>query len=458
MKHHILLVDDDEIFRIAMSSFLHSEGFLVTAVSNGEEAVALVRQDIEEYSLALIDYHMPYFSGAETIKSLKSYNPDLIIYTFSGDDSNEAYNDALGSGAVFFIQKDISTEKLLGLLHRTCKDVESKTKEIVVSKPSDNQLLIEKINMIGSSEQMAAVAKLVMKFAPLNETVLILGENGTGKDKVAKAIHANSLRSKSPFIAVNCAAITESLMESELFGYNKGAFTGATKDKVGFFEAAHGGTLFLDEIGEMPKHIQSKLLRIIQEKEITRVGSTEVKKIDFRLIAATNVNLEDKIAKDLFREDLYYRLNVLPIELKPLRERPDDIPILVQYFLKEANHEQRDNKKVLANSVEQLKSLVWSGNVRELKQAIHLLVATSTGEYLEIAEFVKSQKAKGKNTKDIKTQRVFKERTQIKNALVKAGTITSAARMLKISRSTFRERMKKYKIALNSANLEGEVI
>lgn len=457
MKHHILLVDDDDLFRRAMSSFLQSEGFLLTAVASGEEAVALVRQGIEDYSLALIDYHMPGLNGVETIKALKLHNPDLIIYSLSGDDSNEAYNDALDSGAVFFVQKDISTEKLLGLLHRTCKAVEDKTKEIVVSKPTDNQVLIEKINMVGTSEHMAEVAKLVMKFAPLNETVLIRGENGTGKDKVAKALHAHSLRVKNPFIAVNCAAITESLIESELFGYVKGAFSGAIKDKIGFFEAAHGGTLFLDEIGELPKHIQSKLLRVLQEKEVTKVGSTEVKKVDFRLIAATNANLEEKIKEDLFRPDLYYRLNVLPINLKPLRERPEDIPLLVQAFMKEVNQTYQPNKKILASSVEQLKSLVWAGNIRELKQAVSLMAATAD-EYLDVTDYVKSQKAKNSsNAKDIKTARVFKEKTQIKNALKDSGSITKAAEMLKMSRSTFRKRMEKYKI-VRDLNLEGETI
>lgn len=292
MKHNILLIDDDRSFRDSMSLFLKDEGFTVRALSNGDEAVALVRQQIIPFSIALVDYHMPETSGLETIKGLKSVDSKLQIFAFSGDDSVTAHNNSLESGAAYFIDKTIGEAKLLGLLHRACKEVESKTKPITITSHSENQKLIESIDMIGVSESMAEIAKFIHKVAPTNETVLIRGEHGTGKEKIAKAIHNLSPRKNQPYIAVNCASIQPNLIESELFGHEKGSFSGAIKSRKGYFEAANGGTIFLDEIGDLPKHLQATLLRVLQEKSVIPVGSNETKKIDFRLIAATNAPLE----------------------------------------------------------------------------------------------------------------------------------------------------------------------
>ncbi len=328
MKHNILLIDDDPALRETMSGFLSDEGFYVKAVSSGAEGVALIRQQTIPFSLGFIDFHMPDMNGVEVIKQIRNYNSELSLLAFSGDDSIQVHNDTLDSGAIFFVPKETADEKLLGIVHRICKEVERKTKPLILSDESENCKLIQRVGMAGGSKQLAEVAKCILKIGPRAESVLIRGENGTGKEMIARAIHDHSPRRLQPFIAINCGAISENLIESELFGHEKGAFTGANEFKAGKFQAAHGGTIFLDEIGDMSLNLQVKLLRVIQEREITPVGSNNTKKIDVRIITATNAPLEDFIEQKLFREDLFYRINVLPITIPPLRERPEDIPYL----------------------------------------------------------------------------------------------------------------------------------
>lgn len=463
MKHNILLVDDDAVFRKAMGNFLEDEGFFVKSVSSGDEAIAVVRQKLIPFSLALIDYHMPDVKGPETIKKLKEYNPNLTVLGLSGDDSVNAHNDSLESGAVFFVEKDIGEAKLLSILHRACREVEKRTKPLTILSHSENQKLIESVAMIGVSEAMAEVARLIQKFGPSNDSVLIRGEMGTGKEKVARAVHNASNRANKPFVAVNLASISTGVFESELFGHEKGSFTGAAKDRTGYFESANGGTIFLDEIGELPKHLQASLLRVLQEKTIIPVGSTETKKIDFRLVAATNSPLEQLIEKNQFREDLFFRLNVLPIHIKPLRERPEDIPILAQHFLKLANIEQGQNLILLESSVEHLKKLTWPGNVRELEHGIRFLTMLSAGPHLEI-ELLKDRNdpnlvnRKKVDLETLKFTQMAKEKNIVLKAIEESGSISATARLLNISRSTVREKMKKYGIELKQKFLEGEKV
>lgn len=262
MKHHILLIDDEQAVCESMAAFLADEGFGVKAFSNGADAIALVRQKTIPFSLALIDYHMPDMNGVEVIKQIRSYNRDLTILAFSGDDSAVAHNNSLESGALQFVAKDTVDAKLLGIIHRVCKEVEEKVKPLVIYDESANSKVIQSVGMIGCSLGLADVARQVLQFGPTDATVLIRGENGTGKEMVAKALHRNSPRALQNFVAINCGAISEALIESELFGYEKGAFTGATTAKIGKFQAANGGTIFLDEIGEMPPMLQVKLLRV----------------------------------------------------------------------------------------------------------------------------------------------------------------------------------------------------
>tara|TARA_B110001454_G_C12723306_1_gene436433 strand:+ start:40208 stop:41548 length:1341 start_codon:yes stop_codon:yes gene_type:complete len=444
-----------------MTSFLNDEGFFVRAVSTGDEAIALIRQRVASFSLALVDYHMPEIQGPETIQKLKQIEPKLTVLALSGDDSIDAHNKSLNSGAVFFVEKDIGEAKLLGILHRACREVERREKPLLISTHTDNQKLISSVGMIGVSESMADVARLIQKFAPANDSVLIRGENGTGKEKVARAIHNLSPRNRMPFVAVNCAAIPENLIESELFGHEKGAFTGAARSRKGHFESASGGSIFLDEIGEMPKHLQATLLRVLQEKTITPVGSNESKKIDFRLIAATNAPLEKLIAEKSFREDLFFRLNVLPINVKPLRERPEDILILAQAFLKKANAESGENKILLESTAEELKKLSWPGNVRELEHCIRFLVNLSPEKYLD-ADLLKTRadisniKIKPADLEMLKLSQMSTEKKIVLKAIEEGGSIAATARILGLSRSTVREKMKKYGFELKQKTLEGD--
>lgn len=459
MQHNILLVDDDAAFRESMSAFLEDEGFFVRAVSSGDDGIALIRQKVIPFSLALVDYHMPEVEGPETIRKIKELNPGLTVLALSGDDSVDAHNNSLDSGAVFFVEKDIGDAKLLGILHRACREVERKVKPVSVSTHSENQKLIASVGMIGVSESMADVAKLILKFGPASDSVLIRGENGTGKEKVARAIHNWSLRRSGPFVAVNCAAIPENLIESELFGHEKGAFTGASRDRKGHFEAANGGTIFLDEIGEMPRHLQATLLRVLQEKCITPVGSTRSRHIDFRLVSATNAPLEELIAGKRFREDLFFRLNVLPIDIKPLRERPEDIPVLAHAFLAGVNAETGRNQILLEATADELKKRPWPGNVRELEHCIRFLANLSSGTQLE-AELLKERRdpaparKKPVDLTTLKFDQMNSEKNIVLKALEENGSIAGAARQLGISRSTVREKMKKYGIELKRLDLE----
>ena len=315
MKHNILMIDDDAAIRSSMKAFLEDEGFFVKAVESGDEGVALVRQKIIPFSLALVDYHMPGLKGPGVIAKLREHDSKIHLLGFSGDDGIEPHNELLDSGALMFVAKDIENEKLLGIVHRVCREFEKKNSPVEHSSPSENRKLIQSLKMEGTSDHLAEACRLVLRYAPSLRTVLIRGENGTGKERIAQALHDQSPWRLGPFISVNCGAIAAELIESELFGHEKGSFSGATGARVGKFQAANGGTLFLDEIGELPLALQPTLLRVLQEGEITPVGSNATKKVKVRVITATNAPLEDMIARRTFREDLFYRICALPITL-----------------------------------------------------------------------------------------------------------------------------------------------
>lgn len=462
MKHNILLVDDDKSFLDTMSSFLKAEGYGVISCLSGDEAVAIVRQGLYSISIALVDYHMPETSGVETIKKLSSANSNILVYAFSGDDSHEAYDESLLSGASFFIPKNISNLKLISLLERSAKEIEKKIKPVVINSHTENQTRIESIGLIGVSEAMAKVATLVHNFARATQPVLIRGEHGTGKESIARAIHKLSARASKPFVAVNCGAIPPNLIESELFGHEKGSFTGALKSRKGHFESANGGTIFLDEIGELPKYLQTTLLRVLQEKVITPVGSSESRSVDFRLVTATNASLEQLMIEKHFREDLFFRLNVLPIQLPPLRDRTEDIAILADHFLNNLNTEYKETKILLESTVETFKSLPWVGNVRELEHMMAHLYPMSTEKVINdsyIPDIIKSSLkiSASKEEQHIvkKHQNSMSEKQLIVRALEQSGTISGASRILNLARSTVRDKMKKYNVILkcNETNM-----
>lgn len=460
MKHHILLVDDDPTLIKAMIGFLSGEGFSVTTCDNGFEAIALVRQKIQQFSVALIDYNMPDINGAETIKKIREADDDIIIYGFSGDDSANAFTETVKSGGAYVIPKNINNEKLLGLLHSAVADYENSTKELTIDySESENIDLIKSVGMIGCSSSLAEVARQIHKFASIDSTILIRGENGTGKERVACGIHELSKRRNRKFISVNCASINPNLFESEFFGHQKGAFTGALKDKKGFFEQAEGGTLFLDEFGELSVEMQVKFLRVLQQKTIIPMGSTHEIKVDFRLITATNRDLDRMMKLGEFREDVYYRINAFTIQLSPLRARKDDIPHLVEYFLSKLNEENSSQKTILNSSVEKMKKAQWLGNIRQLENFIErVFFESATAAVIDktlVKNYVDNLASNKTDTIEVKKdQQALKklkcadEKAIYLKALRGSDTITEIAEKLDVARSTVREKFKKYGLSL----------
>ncbi len=364
----ILIVDDETSIRQSLEGILEDEGFQTAFSATGEEALHKIQE--EDPDLVLLDIWMPGIDGLETLKRIKLLRPNQLVIMMSGHGSIETAVKATRLGAYDFIEKPLSLEKVLLSIQNAMQ---------VGQLVAENRALKEKINrdyeMIGESSAISKLKEQIEIAAPSSGWALITGENGTGKELVARAIHLKSTRSSKPFVEVNCAAIPEELIESELFGHEKGSFTGATAARKGKFDQASGGTLFLDEIGDMSLKTQAKILRILQEHKFERVGGNKTIEVDVRVIAATNKDLEEEIETGNFREDLYFRLNVLPFTVPPLRERKDDIPRLVKHFLQYfCSKESREIKSIEKQALEALISYNWPGNVRELKNLIERLV------------------------------------------------------------------------------------
>ena len=462
LNHNILLIDDNENFLSSTKRFLEADGFYVKAVSSGDEAEALIRQNIIPFSLVLIDYNMPDRNGAAVTKKIKQYNEDLKVITFSGDSSSSVYADTLEHGASFVLSKDLEDEKILSVLHRICRDVEKRTKPIVLPDIGENKKIIENAGMIGVSNHLADIVRLIQKCAPFSQTVLIRGEHGTGKEKVAKAIHQNSARKLMPLIEVNCGAIPKDLIASELFGHLKGSFTGANENKIGKFQAAHKGTLFLDEVGEMPLEQQVSLLRVLQEKTIIPVGSSEPRPIDVRVIAATNAPLEKLIAEGRFREDLFYRLNGFPIILEPLRNRIEDVLPLAKYFLDQTNNDFNKEFILLQSTVEEMQKFSWPGNIRELQNTIVRMVTLSEDKNLTptllkkvMAGSLSQKRDESEDIELLHIQTQNSEKEIIIKALENSPSISETARKLNMSRSTLRDKIKNHGIMIKKQITKG---
>jgi len=375
----ILVVDDEKIIRDGCSRILAREGYAVFTAESGEET--LERFDLEPFDLVLLDVKMPGLGGIETLTRLKEMDPGLTILIITGYPSIETAVRAIKLGAYDYVTKPFTPDVLRMAVNRALE-----RKSLV----TENQHLRQQLKMkneddttIGQSESMHNLYELVRRTAPTDSTVLITGESGTGKELIARAIHDYSLRNEREFITVDCSALVETLLESELFGHVKGSFTGAIQAKYGSFELANGGTFFFDEIGNLSLDIQAKLLRVIQEKELKPVGGEKTIKVDVRIIAATNQDLRQSIAKKTFREDLYYRLNVVPIHIPPLRDRKEDIPLLVNHFLKRYNKKREvPVTKVEPETMKILMSYDWPGNVRELENSIERALILEDGDAL----------------------------------------------------------------------------
>ncbi|MBK7962553.1 MAG: sigma-54-dependent Fis family transcriptional regulator [Bdellovibrionales bacterium] len=378
--YKILIVDDDAKNLKATQAFLSAHGFDVKTTTSPDEAIDLVK--VEEFALALLDYQMPQMKGDSLAARILSESPNQQIAMYSCDLSRDAVKNSMKAGAVDFIEKTLPPAELLNLVNSYCNRYELIFRTIRTSmSKSESRQLIESIGMVGQSEVLAQTAEVIRKVAPSSDTsVLIRGESGTGKELVARAIHNLSSRASSQFVAINCGAIPRELLESELFGHMKGAFTGAIADKAGKIALANRGTLFLDEIGDMPMELQVKLLRVLQEREITPVGGRIPQKINVRIVSATHRNIEDLVHKGLFREDLMYRIRVVDVEVPPLRVRPDDIEPLVAHFTERFNRKNGSKKYFQRRTLDVLKRYSWPGNVRELEGVVekHMVVSNES--------------------------------------------------------------------------------
>ena len=368
MAETICIVDDEPAILNTLSSILEDEGYQVVVAKSGVEGMKVVRSDSPD--LVILDIWMPEMDGLETLKRLRSQFPGILVVMMSGHGSIETAVKATKLGAYDYLEKPLDLEKVTILvrnaLHQRKLEEENLNLRIQVER---------RFELVGSSSSMNRLREMIAMAAPANSRVLISGANGTGKELVARAIHLQSPRHNRPFVEINCAAIPETLIESELFGHEKGAFSGATSMKRGKFELADGGTLFLDEIGDMSLATQAKVLRVLQEQQFTRVGGTKLLNVQVRVIAASNKDLAEEIGKGNFREDLYYRLNVLPIVVPTLKERRDDIPELAQHFLKMHSEEQgMKPKEFNAQGLEALQRHDWPGNIRELRNLIERLL------------------------------------------------------------------------------------
>jgi DNA-binding NtrC family response regulator len=435
MKKKILVVDDEEKIRQALAAILTKEGYIVTTAKNGQEAL---NNPIREFSLIITDLKMPQVDGLELLRRAKKISPDIIVIMITAFGTIQTAVEAIKQGAYDYITKPFELDEITMIV----------SKALQVHKEVKKEAKFDEI--IGKSQKIKEVHELIERVAKTDTTVLIRGETGTGKELVAKAIHRLSLRKDKPFIAVNCVALPKDLLESELFGHEKGAFTGAVNQRLGRFELAHTGTIFLDEVGEIDVPMQIKLLRVLQEREFERVGGTKTIKVDVRLIAATNRDLEKAVKEEKYREELYYRLNVVPIYLPPLRERKDDIPLLLEHFLNIFN--SRTNKNILEITQEAQRYLIeydWPGNIRELENVVERMVVLAKGDKIDV-EDVPTNIIKAKEKKLSFKESVYQAKAQLERELLikvlqeVGGNRTKAAKALGIDRKTLQKKMKEY--------------
>ncbi|HKJ98273.1 MAG TPA: sigma-54 dependent transcriptional regulator [Desulfotignum sp.] len=451
----ILIVDDEKHYRLVLSEVLQEEGYASFTAASGMEALDLLHSQVID--LVLTDVKMPGMTGIDLLEKIKEITPELPVIIMTAFGSVEKAVEAMHKGAYTFILKPFENETLIAHIAKSISMY-----RIVQENARLRDALQTRYhfgNIIGKSKPMQKLYEIIRKVAPTNASVLIEGESGTGKELVARSIHYNSPRKDNPLVAVNCAAFAESLLESELFGHEKGAFTGAVAMKKGRFEMADKGTLFLDEIGELPMPLQVKLLRVLQEKSIERVGGTTPIPVDFRLIAATNKILEDEIAKKNFREDLYYRLNVVKAVIPPLRERPEDIPLLMNHFIHKFTRESGTVNPVNGISRDAAQILCdhpWHGNVRELENVIERCVILASNELITPADLPPQIRTTSGSTLDLEgipegvglaETLAAVEKRMIQRAMHISGNVqTKAAQILGIGKSGLNQKLKKYNL------------
>ncbi len=444
----VLVVEDNEVERRALSQILKSEGFTVFGAENADKALGYVEENVD---VVLSDLHMGDVSGIDLLQLWKKRQPDTHFIVLTGHGNVDTAVQAIKNGAFDYVTKPVNPEEICLLIRRAIETLQ-KDKEIDnLRRRLDQKFGLDQI--VGQSKLMKDVFARIQRAAPVDSTVLILGESGTGKELVAQALHHNSPRKKQPFVPINVAAVPSTLVESELFGHVRGAFTGATDKRMGRFEQADAGTLFIDEIGDFELGLQAKLLRVLETMTLTPVGGHEDRKVNVRVLAATSRDIRKMVGEGTFREDLYYRLNVIPITLPPLRDRPDDIPILVEHFLKEiAQNKGTPARRISPEVMRRFQSYRWPGNVRELRNVLEQMMVLADGDMLterdlpeHIAESIQSMPS----PKEIPTGLTMEELEKL--AITKAldqcgGNRTHAANRLGISVRTLQRKLRQYEL------------
>jgi two-component system response regulator PilR (NtrC family) len=454
MKKHrgkILIVEDEKSMREVLRILLEGEGHEVATASDGLEGIACIEKDI--FDLVITDMKMPKADGFEVLKRIKEISPDTIVVMITAFGNIESAIKTMKLGAYDYINKPFNIEDIRLRVGKAIEKKREREELEVLREKVEITYSIE--NIIGQSPKMQDLFKLIPKIAQSNSNVLITGESGSGKELVAAALHNLSRRKEKNFVTINCAAFPEGLLESELFGHMKGAFTGAMYNKQGLFEIADGGSVLLDEIGEMPHNLQAKLLRVLENGVFRRIGGTTDIKVDVRVISATNKDLKDEIAAGRFREDLYYRLNVVPVVMPPLRERKEDIPLLIDHFLKKTSD---DPKKITPEAVKLLIDYPWKGNVRELENVIERTALLTDKKEITPADLpseISGFSSDMKSIPDLTDEGIDIdmivgdiEKKYLVKALEKAGGVkTEAAKLLNLSFRSFRHRLHKYGIS-----------
>lgn len=439
----ILFVDDEKTYRDVMKKELTRMGYSVTGVENGEQALEQLSQ--RDFDVVVLDMMLPDMNGVETLKRIKEEEYPVEVIMLTGQGTVETAVESMKIGAYDYITKPCKLSELETLINKAYEKRELSRENVSLKRLVNGKT--PRSVLLGKSPAIRDVFKLMDKVARTDSTVLVQGESGTGKELVARSIHAKSRRAEKLFVIVNCAALQETLLESELFGHAKGAFTGAHDARMGLFEAADGGTLFLDEIGEMSPNIQSKFLRVLQSGETRRVGENRVIEVDVRVVAATNKDLHQEVKDNKFREDLFYRLNVITIKLPPLRERKEDIPILVEHFIN-LYKERGLNKRVDKKTMKMLTNYMWPGNVRELQNTIERMVILSDGDTIEnwtLPDYFYATPFGEKLPEDVTLAEL--DRRYIHHVLAeKKGNKAQAAQTLGISLKTLYNKLKEYTI------------
>jgi len=468
LKGHILVVDDEKLIRWSLKEHLQQEGYKVTAVEDGKSTIQALSE--EAIDLVLLDYKLPDMNGLEVLAQLRTVQPDLPVVMVTSYSSVENAVAAMRAGANDYVTKPFRNEDITLRVERVLETGRLRKEVEQFRQEQFQRFGFNKV--VGSSPQLQAVLKLVERVLPLGDsTILIQGESGTGKDVLAKAIHYGGPRANGPYVNITCTALPESLLESELFGHEKGSFTDAKAQKKGLIEVANGGTLFLDEIGDMTLYLQSKMLRFLEDKAFRRVGGQKDIHVDLRVIAATNRDLKKLVEKGQFREDLYFRLKVIPIVLPPLRERTGDVPLLAQHFISEFNREFKKNVKgIMPALLKRLEEYPWPGNIRELRNTIERAMILGTQDYLGAEDLpldlfdepsekdktasgsILSLTRKGVHLEDL-------ERDLVVQALrLTNGNQTQAGRLLGLNRDQIRYRIEKFKLKIRDDEEAGEPV